>query len=76
MAITTTEGRTLLQSLLVANGEDYYSMARTMKVLRQTFPAIAWNTELSGRAAADTRFQQSGLSINWWVAEVIRISDL
>ena len=76
MAITASEGRTFLARLLVEFGEDYHACGRILRQLRVAFPGIDWDTELSGRATASAAFQASGLSIAWWVAEVIRLSRL
>ena len=74
MAITLTEGRTFLGAVLAEYGTDYGGAARLLRVLRTAFPAVDWETELRTRARSHPAFAALGLSVDWWVDEVIRLS--
>ena len=74
MAITLAEARQFLVALIVEFDEDYHGQARILRVLRAQFPAVDWPAELRARAKASARFAASGLSVDWWVDEVVRLS--
>jgi hypothetical protein len=74
MAITLTEARAFLVALLLEFREDYQAQARIFRVLVAQFPGVDWPTELRARAQANAAFAASGLSVDWWVNEVVRLS--
>ena len=75
MAINPSERNALVRSLLLAFGEDYQAMGRLVHYLRLELPAVDWPTTLANIAAAWQPFIDSGLSIDWWVNEVMRQAD-
>ena len=75
MAITIPERNALVRVLLSAFGEDYSDMGRLIYYLRLELPAVDWPTTLATIAANWQPFRDSGLSIDWWVAEVLRQAD-
>lgn len=74
MAITLTEGRNLLGAIVTEYGADCASVGRLLRVMRAAFPAVDWNTELRTRARSTAAFTALGISVDWWVDEVIRLS--
>lgn len=76
MAITPAEGNALVTCLLLALGEDYPAMGRLIYHLRLQLPAVDWETVLTNIASTHQPFIDSGLSIDWWVAEVLRQADV
>ena len=75
MAINNAEKNALVRAILLAFGEDYQAMGRLIHYLRLDLPAIDWPTTLATIAASWQPFIDSGLSIDWWVSEVIRQAD-
>ena len=75
MAINAAERNALIRSLLSAFGEDYSAMGRLIYYLRLELPAVDWPTVLATIAANWQPFIDSGLSIQWWVNEVMRQAD-
>lgn len=75
MAITPTERNALVRCLLSAFGEDYSAMGRLVYYLRLELPAVDWPTVLANIASNWQPFIDSGLSIDWWVNEVMRQAD-
>jgi len=76
MAITPAERNALIRCLLSAFGTDYESMGRLVYYLRLELPAVDWPTVLATIAANWQPFIDSGLSIQWWVNEVMRQADV
>lgn len=76
MAITPTERNALVGCLLNAIGEDYPAMGRLVYYLRLEFPALDWENTLTSIATTHQPFIDSGLSIDWWVTEVIRQANV
>jgi len=76
MAINAAERNALVRSLLSAFGEDYDAMGRLIYYLRLELPAVDWPTTLATLAANWQPFIASGLSIDWWVNEVMRQADV
>ena len=75
MAITTAERNAIIRSIMLAFGEDTGAMGRLIHFLRLEVPAIPWPTVLTTIATNWQPFRDSGLSITWWVNEVMRIAD-
>ena len=75
MAITPAEGEAIVDAVLDAFGEDYPTMGRLIYHLRLALPSVNWEALLASRAATHQPFIDSGLSIDWWVTEVIRQAD-
>lgn len=76
MAITIPEKNALVRCILSALGEDYPAMGRLIYYLRLELPAVDWPITLGTIAAAWQPFIDSGLSIDWWVNEVMRQADI
>lgn len=74
MAITLTEGRAFVAAVVAEYGTDYPAIGRLLKVLRVAFPAVDWEAELRSRARVHPAFLALGLSIDWWVDQVVRLS--
>lgn len=74
MALSLTEARQFLTALFLEFGEDYNAQARILRVLRAQWPGVDWASELRTRARASAVFAASGLSVDWWVDEVLRLS--
>ena len=75
MAISPAERNALIRVILSAFGEDYQAMGRLVHYLRLELPAVDWPTVLATIAATWQPFITSGLSIQWWVNEVMRQAD-
>lgn len=75
MAITPVERNAFVRALLLAFGEDYSALGRLVHYLRLELPGVDWPTTLATIANAWQPFQDSGLSVDWWVAEVMRQAD-
>ncbi len=75
MPLNASEGNTIVTAFLLAFGEDYSSMGRLVYYLRLGMPTFNWAAFLADRAANHQPFIDSGLSIDWWVAEVMRQAD-
>jgi hypothetical protein len=74
MALTVSERNALVKALLDEFGEDYPNMGRIIRAFRTVFPAVDWATLLTNIASSYQPFAASGLSVDWWVAEVLRYS--
>lgn len=74
--VTPLERNALVTCLLLALGEDYPAMGRLIYYLRLQLPAVDWQDALTTIAASHQPFIDSGLSIDWWVAEVLRQADV
>jgi len=72
MAISNAERNALIRVLLSAFGEDYDAMGKLVYYLRLELPAVDWPTYLATIASTWQPFIASGLSIQWWVNEVMR----
>jgi hypothetical protein len=72
--LSTAERNAVIDAVLVISGEDYQTAARALRLLQGSLSAIPWATILASRAAIYAPFISSGLSINWWVAEVLRLA--
>lgn len=75
MAINAADARQLARVILLAYFEDVDTIARILKPLRTEWPSINWMTELTAVATAWVPFQESGLSVDWWLNEVDRRSQ-
>jgi hypothetical protein len=75
MAINAAERNAFVRSLMSALGEDYSTMGRLVYYLRLELPAVDWPTVLATIATNWQPFIDSGLSIDWWVNEVMRQAD-
>ena len=74
MPINAADARQLSQVILTAYGEDYPLIATLLKPLRISFPGINWMGELTTIATTWQPFIDSGLSIQWWLDQVNRLS--
>jgi hypothetical protein len=75
MPINANDARQLARVILLAYFEDYQTVANILRPLRTEFPAINWIAELTTIASTWQPFLSSGLSIQWWVNEVDRLSQ-
>jgi hypothetical protein len=75
MAINAADARQLARVILLAYFEDVQTIAMILKPLRTEWPSINWMTELTAVATQWVPFQQSGLSVDWWLNEVDRLSQ-
>ena len=75
MAINAADARQLARVILMAYGEDVQTVAMILKPLRTEWPSINWMTELTAIATTFQPFLDSGLSIQWWLNEVDRLSQ-
>ena len=75
MAISPAERNTIVRILLSAFGEDYQTMGKLVYYFRLELPALDWPTTLATIAASWQPFADSGLSVTWWVNEVMRQAD-
>ena len=75
MAINAADARQLARVLLMAYGEDVSTVAMILKPLRIEWSSINWMTELTAVATTFQPFLDSGLSIDWWLGEVDRMSQ-
>jgi len=73
--INAADARQLAQVMLKAYGEDYGLIGSILKPLRTDFPGINWMNELTTIALAWQPFIDSGLSIQWWLDQVNRLSS-
>ena len=74
MAINAADARQLARVILTAYGEDYLLVGAILKPLRSNWPTIDWMTELTTIATTWQPFIDLGLSVDWWLAEVNRVS--
>ena len=56
-------------------GENYDLVAQILKPLRIEWPNINWMTELTTIATNWQPFLDRGLSVDWWLNEVDRLSQ-
>jgi hypothetical protein len=70
--LSTAEQRGAIDGLLKVAGEDTSQAGVILNYLQTVLPTFGWATLLATRAAIWAPFLASGLSINWWVTEVIR----
>lgn len=75
MAINAADARQLARVILMAHREDYRVVASILRPLRTEWPAINWIGELTTIATTWQPFLDSGLSIQWWINEVDRLSQ-
>jgi hypothetical protein len=76
MAISPAERNAFVRCLLSAFGEDYQAMGKLIYYLRLELPAVDWPTVLATIATNWQPFADSGLSVTWWVNEVMRQADV
>lgn len=76
MAITATERNAVVRCLMLAFGEDCAAVGKLVHFLRLELPAVDWPTTLTTIASSWQPFRDSGLSITWWVNEVMRYADM
>ena len=74
MAINAADARQLAAVIISAYGEDCATVAAILAPLRAQWPTIDWMVELTTVANQNAAFLASGLSIDWWLAEVDRRS--
>lgn len=74
MAINAADARQLSRVILMSYGSDYELVGALLKPLRTEFPTISWIAELTTIAMNWQPFLDSGLSIQWWINEVDRLS--
>lgn len=75
MAIGTVDRDLIITTLFEVVGEDYQTMARILAKLELRFPAVTWRSRGAVLARTWQPFLDSGLSIDWWTAEVARLAD-
>ena len=75
MAINAADARQLARVILMSYGEDYELIGKILKPLRQEWPTINWMAELATIATTWQPFIDSGLSVQWWLNEVDRLSQ-
>jgi hypothetical protein len=75
MALTTADRDLLVHAVLDMVGEDYQFAARILAKLEIRFPAVAWRSRFAAIILTRGEYTSSGLSINWWLAEVARLAD-
>lgn len=75
MAVTAADRDLLITSLFEVVGEDCQTMGRILTRLEIRFPAVTWRARGVVLARTYQPFIDSGLSIDWWTAEVARIAD-
>lgn len=75
MAMTATEKNAIVRALMLSFGEDTGAMGRLVHFLRLEAPTVDWPAVLTTLATNWQPFRDSGLSITWWVNEVLRIAD-
>lgn len=75
MAINAADARQLARIMLEAYGEDLQTVALILRPLRVQLPTIDWVGELTTMARAHQPFVASGLSVDWWLLEVDRLSQ-
>jgi hypothetical protein len=75
MAINAADARQLARVILMSYGEDVSTIASILRPLRTEFPTINWMAELTTIATTWGPFQDSGLSVYWWLGEVDRQSQ-
>lgn len=76
MAIINGDRDLLIQALFDIVGEDYQLAARILVKLETRFPVIAWRARFVALIVGRGEYTSSGLSINWWLSEVARLTDL
>jgi hypothetical protein len=72
--LSTAEQRGAIDGLLKVAGEDTQQGGIILNYLQTVLPTFGWAALLSTRAAIWAPFLASGLSINAWVSEVIRLA--
>ena len=75
MAINAADARQLARVICMAYGEDLSTIASILRPLRTEWPSINWMAELTTIATTWQPFLSSGLSIQWWLNEVDRLSQ-
>ena len=75
MAINAADARQLARVMLLAYGRDVDTIASILRPLRVEFPTINWMAELTTVATTWQPFIDGGLSIQWWLNEVDRLSQ-
>jgi hypothetical protein len=70
--LSQAEQRAAIDGLLKSAGEDASEAGAILNYLQTVLPTFGWAALLGTRAAIWAPFLASGLSINWWVSEVIR----
>lgn len=75
MAMNAADARQLARVILLAYFDDVQTVAKILKPLRVEWPSINWMTELTAVATTWVPFQESGLSVDWWLNEVDRQSQ-
>lgn len=76
MAISTTDRDTLVQVIFDVVGEDYQVAARLLASLETRFPTVAWRSRLNTLMDSRPEYLTSGLTLSWWKAEVVRLTDI
>lgn len=74
MSVTNAERRLVVLALLAEFDEDAAVVARFVRALRNAAPGIDWAGELDTQARAWRPFTDRGLSIDWWLEQVVRHS--
>ena len=75
MAINAADARQLARVILLSYGEDIQTIAMILKPLRTEWPTILWMTELNTVATNWAPWIASGLSIQWALNEIDRLSQ-
>jgi hypothetical protein len=73
--LSQAEQRGAIDGIFQACGEDYQRAAVILFYLRTVLPAFTWDSLLTTRALLWAPYVASGLSIAWWTAETIRLSN-
>lgn len=76
MAITASERNAIVRCILSAFGEDCAAMGKLVHFLRLQLPGVDWPAVLTTMASNWQPFIDSGLSVTWWVNEVLRYADM
>lgn len=74
--LSTAEQRGAVDGIFRACGENYNEAAVILNYLKTVLPAFTWEAQLRTRAAVWQPFVASGLSIDWWCDEVIRLATI
>ena len=73
--MTTAERRAIVESIVREFGEDYLTIGQIVKALRTTGVSLTTlRNDVQIIADAHPEYFGAGLSINWWVGEVARLS--
>ena len=75
MPINNADARQLARVILMAYGDDLQTIGLILRPLRTEFPTINWMAEFATIATNWQPWIDSGLSIQWAINEVDRLSQ-